>query len=422
MWRFNKDRHLGRKRLYEGEGNLRRSHYILVCCVIITTAVYGQEYSAPHFMVEGGPYAIGLKVVDQYDRERIFKPHIHEGAKAVPGERTRPLQTLVWYPAQKISRHAMTVGDYLALTKTETSFGAPGGYIHEQRMGMVSAICGWQCHARSTRRACRSWALSGGHLFSQFEGRLVLRRADAFEPPDRVKQLRRVIEPLIRHIRIEDLLREVDVRCGFTREFRPLPGYESRLNPLVPVLQVAITARAANLGIVMMSNSTDGVSVEALREATHCFLRESTLKAANTRPINYHYTYTMSGVWGSRNLSSSDGQRFGIQRSSLLAAFYPRYFGYYDRAVSIYTHTSDQFSVFSTQVISCSPREALYVLDGLLENDTVLRLREHTTDTHGYTEQLFGLCFLLGFSFMPRIKDLADQQLYIRVCSIDDPG
>ena len=81
--------------------------------------------------------------------------------------------------------------------------------------------------------------------------------------------------------------------------------------------------------------------------------------------------------------------------------FYPRYFGYYERAITIYTHTSDQYSVFGTRVISCSPSEALYVLDGLLENDTVLRPREHYTDTHGFTEQLFGLCFLLGYSFIP---------------------
>ena len=110
--------------------------------------------------------------------------------------------------------------------------------------------------------------------------------------------------------------------------------------------------------------------------------------------------------------SSSDGQRFGIQRSSLLASFYPRFFGYYERAIAIYTHTSDQYSVFGTRVISCSPREALYVLDGLLENNTVLRLREHYTDTHGFTEHIFALSYLLGYSFMPRLRDLADQQLY----------
>jgi TnpA family transposase len=30
----------------------------------------------------------------------------------------------------------------------------------------------------------------------------------------------------------------------------------------------------------------------------------------------------------------------------------------------------------------------------------------------GYTEHIFALCYLLGFAFMPRIKDLKDQQLY----------
>src|SRR5262249_52266629 len=119
-----------------------------------------------------------------------------------------------------------------------------------------------------------------------------------------------------------------------------------------------------------------------------------------------------SAVWCSGDVSSSDVQRFGLQASSLLGSFYPRYFGYYERAFTIYSHVSNQFSVLSTQVISCAPREALYVLDGLLQNDTLLRPREHYTDTHGFTEQLFALCYLLGYSFMPRLRDLADQQLY----------
>ncbi len=80
--------------------------------------------------------------------------------------------------------------------------------------------------------------------------------------------------------------------------------------------------------------------------------------------------------------------------------------------MGIYTHVSDQYAVFSTKVISCSPREALYVLDGLLENNTILNITEHTTDTGGFTEHIFALCHLLGFYFMPRIRDLKDQQLY----------
>ena len=76
------------------------------------------------------------------------------------------------------------------------------------------------------------------------------------------------------------------------------------------------------------------------------------------------------------------------------------------------THTADQHSVYATCAISCAPREAGYVLNGILDNDTLLRIREHTTDTGGFTEQLWGLCALLGIDFMPRIKDLPDQVLY----------
>ena len=68
--------------------------------------------------------------------------------------------------------------------------------------------------------------------------------------------------------------------------------------------------------------------------------------------------------------------------------------------------------MFATQAISCAPREAGYVLDGLLENGTLVRPLVHTTDTHGSTEQLLGSCHLLGIAFMPRLKDLPDQHLY----------
>lgn len=90
----------------------------------------------------------------------------------------------------------------------------------------------------------------------------------------------------------------------------------------------------------------------------------------------------------------------------------PRYFGYYDRAVTVYPPVSDQWSVYGTRLSSCTAREALSVLDGLLEHDTGLRPNIHYTDPHGGTEQLFGLCYLLGLQCMPRMKDLKDQPLY----------
>ena len=78
----------------------------------------------------------------------------------------------------------------------------------------------------------------------------------------------------------------------------------------------------------------------------------------------------------------------------------------------MYTHVSDLWIPFYTQVITCHVRQAPYILDGLLYHATHLEPREHYTDTHGYTELIFAVCHLLGIRFAPRLKDLPEQRLW----------
>jgi TnpA family transposase len=235
-------------------------------------------------------------------------------------------------------------------------------------------------------------------------GQLHCKKRDALELPPRIIQLRRTIEGALPRVRIEDLLMQVDAWCHFTQAFRP-PGERTarRAHGVTPLLATLI-AHGTNLGLATMANSVEaGITVEMLQEMSQWCLREETLTAANAILVNYHHQLPLSAVWGDGTVSSSDGQRFGLQASSLLGSLYPRYFGYYDKAVTVYTHVADQHSVYHTQVIACGLREATYVLDGLLHNNTVLRPKEHFVDTHGYTDQLFGLCHLLGYSLMPRL-------------------
>jgi TnpA family transposase len=51
------------------------------------------------------------------------------------------------------------------------------------------------------------------------------------------------------------------------------------------------------------------------------------------------------------------------------------------------------------------------VLDEILNNETELDILEHTTDTAGYTDLVFGLFDLLGMNFCPRLRDIKDQKL-----------
>ena len=273
-------------------------------------------------------------------------------------------------------------------------------------------------HARAQliEEFCRSTAESekrfGLDPFAEIRERRLIFKRDDTKPHTTDRRLQKAINASLNQVRIEDLLLEVDRLTGFSRHFVPLQRHQARPPDYYKTLLAAIISQATNLGVVSMSASVAGISIDMLRHVLKHYVREETLKAASAEIVNQHHQLPLSAVHGKGKLSSSDAQRFKIRADSLLASYYPRYFGYYERAIGLYTHVSDQYSVFSTQVISCAPREALYVLDGLLDNNTILKIREHTTDTEGYTEIVFALCFLLGFYFMPRIKNLKDQQLY----------
>ena len=75
-----------------------------------------------------GPYAVGFSLVEQYDYSRTFAGPVDTLGRPIQGERARPIQTLIWYPAQSNRAQHMTVGDYVALGRTEASFGHPEGF------------------------------------------------------------------------------------------------------------------------------------------------------------------------------------------------------------------------------------------------------------------------------------------------------
>jgi hypothetical protein len=85
------------------------------------------QTSSFQFLQKPGPYPVGLKVVDQYDRSRAYPASPKDPSKPSVGENARPLQTLIWYPSLIGMGEPMTVGDYTQLADTEIHFNAPDG-------------------------------------------------------------------------------------------------------------------------------------------------------------------------------------------------------------------------------------------------------------------------------------------------------
>lgn len=102
--------------------------------------------------------------------------------------------------------------------------------------------------------------------------------------------------------------------------------------------------------------------------------------------------------------TSSDGQKFEVAVDSINANYSFKYVGK-DKGVSVVTFIDMRDFMWHSTVISASEREAAYVIDGLMHND-VIKSDVHSTDTHGYSEIVFGVTHLLGFEFAP-----ADQRI-----------
>ena len=229
--------------------------------------------------------------------------------------------------------------------------------------------------------------------------------------PDGVDVLIRQLSACLPRLRITDLLLEVHGWLPFTAAFTDLRSGQPSERP--DHVLTAVLAEGLNLGLTKMAEATGHKSVTSRRlmYLSDWFLRQETYSGALAEVVNFQSRQPLAALWGDGSTSSSDGQRFptGGWGKALghLNAQYGR-----EPGVLFYTHLSDQYAPFHTKVINANIRDAVNVLDGLLYHQSDLQIKEHYTDTAGYTEQIFGLCFLLGFRFAPRIRDLGETRLY----------
>src|SRR5215470_17772259 len=147
--------------------------------------------------------------------------------------------------------------------------------------------------------------------------------------------------------------------------------------------------------LVEMAHSAS-VPYRRLAWTSKWYLREETLQAAVTALVNFQYRQPLARRWGDGTLSSSDGQRLPVRGKVRNASALPLYFGY-GEGLTFYSWSSDQLSQYGTKVISSTMRDATYVLDEILNNETDLTILEHTTDTAGFTVILT----LMGYTRLP---------------------
>jgi TnpA family transposase len=232
---------------------------------------------------------------------------------------------------------------------------------------------------------------------------------DASVPPAAQRLIDQIAASLP-HIKITDLLLEVDSWTGFTTHFTHLKSGDAAKDR-IPLL-TTILADAINMGLTKMAESCPGASYAKLSWLQAWHIRDETYSAALAELVNAQSRQPFAEHWGDGTTSSSDGQRFRTGgKADSTGHINPKYGA--EPGKLFYTHISDQYAPFSSKVVNVGVRDSTYVLDGLLHHESDLRIEEHYTDTAGFTDHVFALMHLLGFRFAPRIRDLSDTKLYL---------
>lgn len=237
--------------------------------------------------------------------------------------------------------------------------------------------------------------------------KLKVQPLQAITPPE-AETLDRKLDALLPRVRITELLLEVAERTGFLAAFRDIRSGKEHDKP--HAVLAAILADGTNLGLERMANASQGVSYAQLAWTQNWYISTENYEAALAQIVREHHRLPFARNWGEGIAASSDGQFFRTGRNRSGAAEINAKYGR-EPGIKIYSHVSDHFASFSSRVMSATANEAPYVLDGLLLGARELPLQELYTDTGGASDHIFALCHLLGFRFVPRMRDLADRRL-----------
>ncbi|MGA9391860.1 MAG: Tn3 family transposase [Candidatus Sulfotelmatobacter sp.] len=219
--------------------------------------------------------------------------------------------------------------------------------------------------------------------------------------------------PERKYISLLEMLATVDQATNFLDEFEHWQVKNQRTNPSKKVLFAGIIGFGCDIGHRKLAQISKQIDEGDLDQAVNWHFSLQNVQGANDRILQLVNRMSLPNIHRGKSdvlHTSSDGQKFEVAVDSLNANYSFKYVGK-EKGVSVVTFIDMRDLMWHSTVISAAEREAAYVIDGLMHND-VIKSDVHSTDTHGYSEIVFGVTHLLGLEFAPRIKGLGRQQLY----------
>lgn len=241
---------------------------------------------------------------------------------------------------------------------------------------------------------------------------LVLSPLDKLERPPSLVALQAAISARMPKIDLPDIMLEVATRSGFAEAFTHVSERHARVDDFIVSLCGGLVAQACNIGFEpLVRADQSALSRARLSWISQNFIRPETIAVANARIVAAQNALPIAQIWGSGEVASADGIRFVAPSSAIHAGPNPKYFGA-GRGITYYNLVSDQFTGLNAVVVPGTLRDSLVILGLLLGQETDLAPTEIMTDTGAYADVVFGLFWLLGYQFSPRLADIGDARFW----------
>ena len=241
------------------------------------------------------------------------------------------------------------------------------------------------------------------------EGEPVLRRLEKQPEPPGFAQIDRLLTERLPECNIIDVLTDTEHWLHWTSAFGPLSGFEGRLVSPQQRYVTTTFCYGCYLGPTQTTRSLKGLDRFQVAYVNQRHITEQTLLNANVAVINRYNRFMLPKLWGSGQRAAADGTKWDVYEQNLLSEYHIRYGGWGGIG---YYHVSDTYIALFSHFIACGVWEAVYILDGLLENRSEIRPDTLHADTQGQSETVFGLAYLLAIQLMPRIRNWKDLTLY----------
>ncbi len=100
-----------------------QKHLIILFLILLSGTTLFATESAFRGALEPGPHAVGFQILPRFDYGRPYKLKTDYDGNKISGERARPIQINVWYPAENSGQPGMPLSEYVHLTSIEETPG-----------------------------------------------------------------------------------------------------------------------------------------------------------------------------------------------------------------------------------------------------------------------------------------------------------